>query len=90
MSTAAVTQSHPVGLTGGVGYRQRIAAYCFDHGIEISRSKARRLGERMYRRAQSMQGEFDFYESLRILGIHTDSTARDAIMNLEAPRSPKE
>lgn len=83
MTATTETNSQPVGLTGGNGYRQRIAAYCLDHGIEMSRSKARRLGERMWRRAQDMQETFDFYESLRVLGIHADSTARDAIRNVE-------
>jgi len=78
MTTDTITKSQPVGLTGGVGYRQRIQEWCFDNGIEMSRSKARRLGERMYRRAQAMQEEFDFYEALRILGISSDPTARQA------------
>lgn len=90
MSTPTVTQSQPVGLTGGVGYRQRIQAWCSENGVEMTRAKARRFGERMYRRAQAMQGEFDFYESLRVLGIHTDSTARDAIKNIDRSRSHKE
>ena len=83
MTTDTITKSQPVGLTGGVGYRQRIQEWCFDNGVEMSRSKARRLGERMYRRAQAMQAEFDFYAELRILGMLSDTTARDAVRNIE-------
>jgi len=30
-----------------------------------------------------MQEQFDFYESLRIFGVITDTTPRDAIRNME-------
>lgn len=85
VATATHT-SQPVGLTGGAGFKQRILAHCFESGIEMSGSKARRLGERMYRRAQSQQEEFDFFASLRVLGLQSDPTARDAIYNVEGRR----
>ena len=80
MSTATATQSQPVALTGGAetGYKQRILAHCLDNGIEMTGAKARRLGQRMWLLAQKMQQEFDFYEALRILGMTTDTTARQA------------
>src|SRR5699024_4128269 len=31
MTTDTITKSQPVGLTGGVGYRQRIQEWCFDN-----------------------------------------------------------
>lgn len=94
MSTATATVPSTVSHRGGEakasGFQNRIIAYCFENGIEITNGKARKLGIRLARRAQSMQSEFDFYESLRVLGIHTDSTARDAIKNLEVSHSHKE
>lgn len=88
MSTALVTDSpstvsHRGGEGNASGFQNRIISYCFDHGLEVTNGKARKLGIRLARRAESMRDEFDFYESLRVLGIHTDSTARDAIKNLE-------
>lgn len=50
----------------------------------IKDGKARRLATKIAKRAASMQDEFEFFESLRILGITTDTTARDAVRNLEA------
>lgn len=85
-ATATVTKSQPGRTSGGEsakGFTWRIVEFCLANGIEISGSKADRLGVRMKRRADSMQELFDFEDSLRVLGIHTDSTARDAVRNLE-------
>ena len=79
----ATHTSQPVVVTGGQGFKQRILAYCAEAGIEMSGSKARRLGERMWRRAESQQEEFDFFAALRILGIQSDPTAREAIYSVE-------
>ena len=73
-------------MTGGQGFKQRILTYCAEAGIEMSGSKARRLGERMWRRAESQQEEFDFFAALRILGIQSDPTAREAVYNVEGRR----
>lgn len=81
MSTATATESQPGMTSGGEsakGFTWRIVEYCFANGIELSGSKADRLGVRMKRRADKMQQEFDFYEALRILGMTTDTTARQA------------
>lgn len=43
----------------------------------------KRFAERAARKLQKMRTIPDFYEGLRVLGIHTDSTARDAVRNIE-------
>lgn len=85
----ATHRSQPGKTSGGEsakGFTWRIAAYCEEHGIPLSGSKADRLGVRMKRRAERQQEEFDFFASLRILGIQSDPTARDAIFNVEGRR----
>ena len=49
----------------------------------IKKSKAQRLALNIAKRAAAMQEEFDFFEALRILGMVTDTTARDAVRNME-------
>lgn len=49
----------------------------------IKKSKAEKLAHKIAKRAAFMQTEFDFFEALRILGMVTDTTARDAVRNLE-------
>ena len=81
MSTAAATlQSQPSSAQGGTAaaFKARIISHCIDNGVELSNSKAQRLAVRIARRAEKMQAEFDFYEALRILGISSDPTARQA------------
>ena len=81
MSTAAATlQSQPSSAQGGTAsaFKARIISYCIDNGIELAPAKAQKLGVRIARRAEKMQEEFDFYEALRILGISSDPTARQA------------
>lgn len=82
MSTATATHTAQSGFASegrtAWGFTLKILAYCAETGQNLTKSKAERLGVRMKRRADSMQSEFDFYESLRVLGIHTDATARDA------------
>ena len=43
----------------------------------------KRVAERAARKLQKTRTIPDFYEGLRVLGIHTDSTARDAVRNIE-------
>lgn len=81
MTTATITKSQPGTTSGGEsakGYTWKIVAYCAANNIPLTDSKADRLGVRMKRRADKMQAEFDFYEALRILGISSDPTARQA------------
>lgn len=65
---------------GITGYQKKIEEAV--PGIKDGR--ARRLALKISKRAAAMQEQFDFYESLRILGVITDTTARDAVRNLEA------
>ena len=85
MTATTATNLSRVSHTGGTasGFQARIIDHCLTHGIEISNSKARKLGIRLARRMEAMNEEFDFYESLRILGMTTDTTARDAVRNIE-------
>ncbi|MHC6175422.1 hypothetical protein [Glutamicibacter sp. X7] len=49
----------------------------------MKKSKAEKLAHKIAKRAADMQEQFDFYEALRILGVISDPTARDAIRNTE-------
>lgn len=61
------------------GYERRI----YEAVPGIKKGKCQRLALKLAKRAAAMQMELDFYEELRILGIITDTTARDAVENLE-------
>lgn len=61
------------------GYEKKIASTV----PELSRPQVRKTAKRIYWIAQNMQEVFDFYEQLRILGIISDPTAREAVENLE-------
>ena len=74
--------SHTGGGTASA-FQARIVDFCFSNGIDISNAKARKLGVRIARRAESMQEEFDFDRELRVLGIYRYPTAADAINNVE-------
>jgi len=50
----------------------------------LGKNKAERLAIKLVKRQERMQEQFDFYESLRIFGVITDTTPRDAIRNIEA------
>ena len=56
------------------GFQQRIMAEFPD----TNKNYAKRVAYRMKRRMDSMTEVFDFYEALRILGMTTDTTARQA------------
>lgn len=62
------------------GYQKKIMAAV----PEIKKSKAEKLAHKIAKRAAAMQTEFDFFESLKILGVISDPTARDAVKNMEA------
>lgn len=61
------------------GYQKKI----MDAVPEMKKSKAEKLAHKIAKRAAAMQEQFDFFESLRIMGIISDPTARDAVRNLE-------
>lgn len=68
------------------GYERRIAA----DFPTLSRSQAKALAKKVAWRVENMTrfvgaNQDDMYEAaLRILGIHADPTARDAVRNVEA------
>ena len=74
--------SHPGGRSASA-FQARIIDHCVAHGIEITNGKARKLSIRLARRAERQQEEFDFFAALRILGIQSDPTAREAVYNVE-------
>lgn len=56
------------------GFEHRIAADAPD----LSASQVKRLAKKIAWRAAHMQEEFDYYAALRILGIYSDPTAKEA------------
>lgn len=83
VATATLSLSR-VSHAGGTasGFKARIIDHCFHEGIEITDSKARKLAVRMKRRADRMNEEFDFFAEMKILGMTSDPTARDAIRRI--------
>ncbi|WP_413455956.1 hypothetical protein ACLQ8T_05610 [Glutamicibacter sp. FR1] len=66
------------------GYRNRLLEEAPALGIQVSKKQAEKIGIRIARRIESQMVELDFYEALRIMGIISDPTARDAVRNMEA------
>lgn len=62
------------------GYKRRIAA----EFPQLSTGQVKATAKKVFWIAQNMHEVFDFYEALRVLGIHSDTTARDGIKNMEA------
>lgn len=91
MTTTTATEPHsgitPGGYAGAIdvlGSVIEIQAFIMREQPGINK----RFAERSARKLKAIRTVPDFYAGLRILGIHTDSTARDAIRNLEAvPRA---
>lgn len=52
-------------------------------GIDRSDSAVRRMAVKWHKRESETGEPLEFFEGLRILGIITDTTARDAVANLE-------
>lgn len=65
------------------GYRNRLLEEAPALGIQMSKKQAEKIGIRIARRIESQMVELDFYEALRIMGIISDPTARDAVRSLE-------
>lgn len=61
------------------GFERRIAT----EAPHLSRGRVKALAKRITYRAQSMQEQFDFFAEMRILGLISDPTARDAIRKVE-------
>lgn len=72
-------------ITGVTGWKKEIRAFCDAHGIPKSDSQISRLATKASKRELKAESSdrADFYDAMRILGIVTDTTARDAVRNLE-------
>lgn len=57
------------------GFERRIA----DAAPDLSRGQVKKIARRLAHRAERMQTVEEFYTALKVLGIHSDPTARDAI-----------
>lgn len=57
------------------GYKHRLLA----DAPWLSEGQAKRLAKRLMWRAEHMQEQFDWYAELKVLGIHDDNTAREAV-----------
>lgn len=70
------------------GFKKKIIEHCDAHGIKISQSRATKIAIRIARRAElahvgTCPEDEQIERELRILGIYTDVTARDAIREIE-------
>ena len=71
-------------------WKKRITEYCLANGIDKSAGQIERMAIKAYKRVEREEQlrnatEYEIYEAgLRILGIYTDVTARDAADNMEA------
>ncbi len=62
------------------GFERRISETC----PHLSRGQVKKIAKRLAYRAEKMQTVHDFEHALKVLGIYTDSTARDALMTRSA------
>ena len=65
-------------------WKKQIKAYCVENGVDKTDSQISRMAVKITKRMSAMNEELEFFEALRILGILSDPTARDAVRNLEA------
>ena len=73
LSSGADTEPTVVPENTAWGFQVRI----MEAAPGINKNYAKRVAYRLKRRADAMQAEFDFYAELRILGMLSDTTARD-------------
>jgi len=70
-------------------WKKRISTYCVANGIEKTAGQIERMAIKAYKRVEQEEQlrnatEYEIYEAgLRILGIYTDITPRQAIDNME-------
>lgn len=70
-------------------WKKRITEYCAEHGIDKTAGQIERMAIKAYKRVEHEEQlrnatEYEIYEAgLRILGIISDPTPRDAIRNME-------
>ena len=72
-------------ITTATGFKNRILAACPDMPHRVAQRMAYRINRRMdyYTRFVDLPVEAVYEEGLRILGIHRDETARDAVRAVE-------
>jgi len=67
-------------------WKNRISAYCFENGIDKSPGQVERMAIKAYKRVEHEEQlrnatEYEIFEAgLRILGIYTDTTPREALL----------
>ena len=70
-------------------WKKRISIYCAANGIEKSAGQIERMAIKAYKRVEHEEQlrnatEYEIYEAgLRILGIYTDITPRQAVQEME-------
>lgn len=69
--------------TNLTAWKKAIRTYCEENKIDKTDSQVSRMAVKVTKRMTAMNEELDFFQALRILGILTDTTARDAVRNLE-------
>ncbi len=76
----------PENKTTATGFKKRILAAVPDMNERYAQRLAYRVNRRMdhYTRFVDLPVESVYEEGLRILGLHADPTARDAVRNIEA------
>ena len=76
----------PENKTTATGFKKRILAAVPDMNERYAQRIAYRVNRRMdhYTKFVDLPVESVYEEGLRILGIHADPTARDAVQNIEA------
>lgn len=65
------------------GWKRKIKDYCEANGIAKSDRQIKNMAGVISKRMAAMNEETDFYTALRILGLSSDTTARDAVRNME-------
>ena len=65
------------------GFKKKVAEFALENGLPLSERQIKNIGGKMHKRAAFMQTEFDFFQNLRILGMQSDTTPRDAVRNIE-------
>lgn len=70
-------------------WKKRITEYCLANGIDKSAGQIERMAIKAYKRVEHEEQlrnatEYEIYEAgLRILGIYTDITPREAVQEME-------
>lgn len=65
------------------GWKKSIREHCNAHGINKSDSQISRMATKLHKRAEFNLDKSNFFEAMRILGLISDTTPRDAVDNME-------